>query len=149
MAKKSKAKTPEKQANSRGKVGYGNPPISEATQFKPGQSGNPKGKEPGPSMKTVLQSILDLGVKASDPLDGGKERDMSVQEKIVLNLAFRAMHFDVKAIKEVFDRIDGKAPQHIELGGGVDLKGNGITKEDLNKEFGELAKEISKHKKSV
>jgi hypothetical protein len=38
-------------------VGYGRPPA--ATRFKPGQSGNPKGRPRGRSLTTILRQSLD------------------------------------------------------------------------------------------
>lgn len=70
------------------------------TQFKPGESGNPKGMAKGTRwLKTRLREALEKGDVADD---------------IMLALIAKAKKGDTSAIKEIFDRIDGKVTQEID-----------------------------------
>ncbi len=99
MSKKSKStKIPQKQ----GKVGYKQPP--KATQFKPGQSGNPGGMPKGtPKVSVALMKLL-----AGNP--GEHFTPSSRAEQIAWALINKAATGDVQAIREVSDRTEGKSP---------------------------------------
>jgi len=74
-------------------VGYGKPPKRH--QFKPGQSGNPKGRAKGSrGLKTDLTAVL--GAKQTIPT---KKGDLSGtrQYLTLATLATRAAHGDLKA----------------------------------------------------
>ena len=74
-----------------------------STAWKPGQSGNPKGSKPEKLMRDAL--LIALNREAAK---GQKtKRLQSVAEAIVI----KALEGDVPAIKEIFDRVDGKVPQ--------------------------------------
>jgi hypothetical protein len=88
-------------------------PNGEKTQFKPGQSGNPKGRPKGPSMKTVLEKFLSQSMDAKDPILG-ENRKMTVQERIVLSWIGAAMKQNIHAINSIVDRVDGKITEKIE-----------------------------------
>src|SRR5690606_26810715 len=84
---------PRKQKNYT--VGYGRPP--EATRFKPGQSGNPKGRRKGvKSIGTILEEIIRQLVTVTE---GQKKRRLSVLEVALRRLANDAMRGDLKAMK--------------------------------------------------
>lgn len=70
--------------------------------WKPGQSGNPGGRPPGPTATTVLREMLEAN-------DGEKLREIA---KVLLSLA---MTGDIKAIREVLDRAYGKPVQAITI----------------------------------
>jgi hypothetical protein len=70
--------------------------------FKPGQSGNPEGKQPG--------KIWIAALNRSIAQDDGK-RLRAAAEKL-LDLAAEG---NVPALKELGDRLDGRAAQAIEL----------------------------------
>ena len=70
--------------------------------WKPGQSGNPNGRPPGPTATTVLREMLEAN-------DGEKLREIA---KVLLSLA---MTGDIKAIREVLDRAYGKPVQAISI----------------------------------
>lgn len=73
-----------------GKVGYGRPP--KATRFKPGQSGNPRGR-PGASLS--LKRLLQKLFKKTASLPSGKK--IPVFEAILTAQAAKATKGDTKA----------------------------------------------------
>lgn len=80
-------------------VGYGRPPRE--TQFKSGQSGNPKGRKRKPkSVQTQMQAVLSKKVPITE---GGKTRRLPIQEVILRNLANKAAKGDLKAAAFVFN----------------------------------------------
>ena len=86
------------------KVGRGNPPKD--TRFKPGQSGNPRGRPKGASnFATVLQQQLRKTVTIAVE---GKPRRMAAQEVIALRLTQDSMKGSTKAMELLF-RIAGAA----------------------------------------
>jgi len=77
------------------KVGPGKPPRH--TRFKPGQSGNPKGRPKGSkNFATILQQQLTK--KITITVDG-KPRRMTVQEVIARRLATDSMKGTTKAME--------------------------------------------------
>jgi len=78
-------------------VGYGKPPKSG--QFKPGQSGNPKGRPTGAkNLITVLEEELQAKVPIKEL---GKSKKVTKQEAMVKALMLKAIQGDVKAINAV------------------------------------------------
>jgi hypothetical protein len=76
-------------------VGYGRPP--KATQFKPGRSGNPKGRPKGPrSIGAILRDVIAQRVPVAE---GGKTRRLPALEVMLRRLVNEAMRSDPKAIK--------------------------------------------------
>jgi hypothetical protein len=89
VAKRRGSKTP------RYSVGYGRPP--KATQFKPGRSGNPKGRPKGPrSIGAILRDVIAQRVPVAE---GGKTRRLPALEVMLRRLVNEAMRSDPKAIK--------------------------------------------------
>lgn len=78
------------------------PDVGKATQFKPGQSGNPGGR---PKQTPIADA---LRVALSDP---------SELEKFISAVLKKAKKGDVKAFQAVSDRIEGKPAQALNLGG--------------------------------
>jgi hypothetical protein len=79
---------------SRYRVGYGRPP--KATQFKPGRSGNPKGRPKGPkSVGAVLFGILHRRVEVTE---NGRTHRIPVLEVMLRRLANEAAR-DPRALK--------------------------------------------------
>jgi hypothetical protein len=89
----------------------------EKGQFKKGQSGNPKGRPPGPSRATVLAKWLETPTKFKHP-ETGKMVTGTVADRIALGLLSKAMKGDVPAYREIMDSVHGKIGQKIELEGG-------------------------------
>lgn len=79
-------------------AGYGDPP--KESQFKPGQSGNPKGaKRKLPEIDDLLADVLGE--------DGNEAKE------ILEALVVKAKKGDVRAAEVLFDRAFGKAKQFI------------------------------------
>ena len=86
-------------------------PNQERNQFKPGQSGNPSGREKGSKNRsTILKKWIEVNCSISDP-STGKEITGTLEDKIALALIGKAIGGDVAAIKEVYDSIYGKLEQ--------------------------------------
>jgi hypothetical protein len=92
-------------------VGRGKPPAE--TRFKPGQSGNPKGRPKGASLRDIVQRI------ANETVDGewarGRDFDPALTrlEGVVARLFERAQFGDIAAIKQVLElarRTETSAP---------------------------------------
>jgi hypothetical protein len=76
-------------------VGFGRPPKD--SQFKPGRSGNPKGRPKGAlNMATVLEQILRQKVVIED---GGKRKTINKLEAAVTQLTNKAAAGDLKALQ--------------------------------------------------
>ena len=90
MDEKSKSEGPKTE-----KVGYRNPP--ELTRFKPGQSGNPKGRPKGSlNMATVLERTLRERVIINE---NGRRKVISKLQAAVTQLTNKAASGDLKAFQ--------------------------------------------------
>jgi hypothetical protein len=75
------------------KVGYGKPP--KAKQFKPGRSGNPKGRPKGcRNLATDLAAELGEQITVREE---GRSRRISKQRALIKSLMARALQGDVRA----------------------------------------------------
>jgi len=77
----------------RDKVGYGRPP--KANQFKPGKSGNPKGRPKG-----SLNLVNDLAAELSELItvrEDGRTRRLSKQRALIKSLLAKGIQGDVRA----------------------------------------------------
>lgn len=96
--------------NSKKKTGYRNPP--EHTQFKKGQSGNPKGRPKGrPNLATALQKALREKVFVNE---NGRRKTITKGEAAMKQLANKAASGDLNALKHVvmLDRsADERSPE--------------------------------------
>lgn len=82
-------------------VGPGRPP--KHSQFRRGESGNPKGRPKGTSnLKTDLANMLKAKVEIT--INGEKHR-MTRQEAVLLSLFQRALLKDARAAKTLFDMV--------------------------------------------
>ena len=80
-------------------VGYGKPP--KRTQFKRGQSANPKGRPKGSrNFGTDVLSILRSPVKVNK---GGRARKISTQSAALLVLRDKALRGDLKAANHLLE----------------------------------------------
>jgi hypothetical protein len=84
-------------ADKSGKIGYGRRPVH--SRFKPGQSGNPRGRPKGGlNFETDLKRTLQAPVTVND---GGKPRTVTTQEALLLRLREKALKGDVKALDKL------------------------------------------------
>lgn len=84
---------------SRAITGYGNPPIH--SQFKPGKSGNPRGRPKG-----VLNFATDLKHTLEAPItlnDGGKTKRVSTQKAVLLRMREKALKGDGRALDRLLE----------------------------------------------
>lgn len=74
-------------------VGYGKPP--KHTQFKPGQSGNPKGRKKKPkSVQSQMQAAMSRKVTIQED---GKSKRLSMQQLMLRSLSTKAAKGDIRA----------------------------------------------------
>jgi hypothetical protein len=96
------------------KVGYGRPP--RAHQFKPGQSGNPKGRPRGAKGEdTIFREVISRKVPMS--VDG-KTRKVSAVEAVWTRVMADALKGNPKAVSLFLNRcrsLDATAPMGAEL----------------------------------
>jgi hypothetical protein len=83
-------------------VGYGNPPKEH--RFKPGQSGNRKGRPRGTkNTGTLLRELLDRKVEVRS---GSTLRKISLRQAILTRFAEAALKGDTKSAAFLFQRYD-------------------------------------------
>jgi len=96
-------------------VGYGKPPRH--TRFKPGQSGNPRGRPSGSkNLRTLLSDALNESVVIAD--NGGRRR-VSKREAIVTQLVNRSATADWRAVKILLEILRGRREGHRAAQGAV------------------------------
>lgn len=80
---------------------------NKATQFKKGQSGNPKGRPVGSKdYKTIMWEALE---KIAN--DTGKESAEEIYKEILMKGAISARKGDYRFYKDILDRVHGSAIQ--------------------------------------
>src|SRR5262249_44475202 len=79
------------------KVGYGKPP--KASQFRPGRSGNPKGRPKG-SLNLATDLAAELGEQITIREDG-RTRKVSKQRALIKSLVAKSLQGDVRATAAV------------------------------------------------
>jgi len=107
-------------------IGYGKPP--EATRFKKGQSGNPRGR-PKKQPKDVAAHMADLLDEKQTVRMNGKAVTMTGNELIARRLMEKALKGDPKA----FDKVQQLAAQHAEEKARRDRKAR--TRDDITIRF--------------
>jgi len=106
-----KKKLPNEQGDNKEKIGNKNPP--KEFQWKPGQSGNPKGR-PKFSLVSILKELL------QEVPEGKKE----MKAKVLMREAIeKAMKGDTFMLRDIINRIDGMPRQGIDLGLGEEIDG--------------------------
>jgi hypothetical protein len=102
-------KTPKRPSSTDGDyaVGYRRPP--KATQFKPGQSGNPKGRPRGSkNLDTLFAEELAQPVSLTE---NGKRKKIPKRQALVKQIVNKALSNDPKAAAVVLDQMRrGEAP---------------------------------------
>jgi hypothetical protein len=91
----------------------GNPAKVEPFQWKPGQSGNPKGRPRKEPLTDILRAVLAEKIpNAQDP------RQSQLAHALIRNWVFEAIRTkDTGMIAEIFNRIEGKVKDRLALGG--------------------------------
>ena len=83
------------------KVGYGKPP--KHSQFKPGESGNPKGRPKGArNLKTEIREVMQSMVTVTQD---GQRKKISTRKAVVLRLTEKALSGNVQATRVLLDLI--------------------------------------------
>lgn len=91
-------------------IGYGKPP--KKSQYKPGQSGNPKGRPKGAkSLKSVLQKELTSKIEIKVQ---GKKTKATKLEAAIMKLVNDALSGNAKALSELLKLAAIHMPQEIE-----------------------------------
>lgn len=87
------------------------PKVHKPWQFKPGQSGNPAGKAPGTKNLTsrIREGLARLGAKDA------QGNPLPVEEALAQKIIKMALDGDRKMIELVWNYLDGKPPQNIDL----------------------------------
>lgn len=97
-----------------------NPENIEPYKMKPGETLNPAGRPKGSrNLSTILKEMLDEEIEVN--IDGIKSRKQ-FKEVIIRKLLKKANEGDLRAIQEIFDRVEGKAKQEIEQSGGIKIQ---------------------------
>ena len=81
------------------KVGYGKPPKDK--QFKPGESGNPKGRKKG--VKNFHMELSELLNGKIEITENGKTRKVSNRMAALLKLFANAMGGNIRALEKVVE----------------------------------------------
>jgi hypothetical protein len=87
------------------KVGYKRPP--KVHQFKPGESGNPRG--PRKEWSTFTVAIRAQGDQVIEPVIDGKKQELTLREAVARLLYAKAMKGNTQAIA-IIDKIESRAP---------------------------------------
>ena len=84
------------------------PMVGEATQFKPGHSGNPSGRPKMAHLSHACRELLAAPVP-DDP------EGRTYAQAIAETLAQKALAGDIRAAQEIADRAEGRARQSVEI----------------------------------
>lgn len=85
---------------------------------KKGEVRNPKGRPPGiPNAKTRYKRLLELTETIKNPVTGEME-EFSIIEQLDMQVIAKARKGDLAAYRELMDRLEGKAKQSVDVGGG-------------------------------
>ncbi len=103
--------TPEGVTISDTRADHGPPSRNELGHWVKGQSGNPKGRKKGPSLVDALSKRLRINEATGD---GHTVDDLA---KRLLEIAFGNKDDRLSAVREIADRLDGKATQRTEVSG--------------------------------
>ena len=91
-------------------VGYGKPPVN--TRFKPGQSGNPKGRPRGSkSFASLMRAALSETVQVRED---GRLRHISRREAIIKSLIARALKGDARANDRLLSFMQQLYPERVQ-----------------------------------
>ncbi len=112
------------------------PNPENLTPFKAGHPGGPGRPKGGMNFKTLFKMVFDHEMDVKDPKTGEFIKKSGIE--LVINKHFRkALAGDMAAIKEVYDRYDGKVPMtniHTgdEEGGAMKYELKNVSKEQTD-----------------
>ena len=99
--------------------------------WKPGQSGNPRGR---PKERPIAAELKKLAAEQIKVSAGGKDIEGSRLELLARVAWGKAMKGDFRFVKELLERIDGKVIEQIDLTADVNVQDlPGLTEKDLAK----------------
>ncbi len=91
----------------------------EGHQFKPGQSGNPKGRRKGSlNVKTRIKYWVGTSDKIKTP--DGTEQKVDLLDSMILGLIKKARNGDAYAFEILMNRLEGRVADRVVLAGDVD-----------------------------
>ncbi len=103
------------------RVGYRRPPLN--TRFKPGRSGNPKGRPKGSkSLQRLLKEALDEPVIVQE---GGQRRTITKRQAMAKQVVNKAATGDLRALKYLSE-IMNSAEWKTENPSRAELESNGV-----------------------
>ncbi|HLX14188.1 MAG TPA: DUF5681 domain-containing protein [Bradyrhizobium sp.] len=110
---KPSTKRPPRPAAADDDVGYGKPP--RANQFKPGESGNPKGRPRGAkSAETILVELLQQKITLTER---GRTRRITVLEGILRRIAEDCLKGNIKSSAFLLNRLQAMSSGETEESG--------------------------------
>lgn len=116
--------------------------VNKATQFQPGQSGNPAGRPKGvPNTKTRLLRFLTLEQEGTNPVTKDRET-FTVAELMDLQQIAKALKGDLQAYSALLDRLEGRPPSTTDLNVNGTLSVGLLSDADQDK-VGRLLKAIN------
>ena len=115
---------------------------SNLKKFSKGQSGNPAGRPKGAqNVKTRLNRILGAVIKTENPFTG-LEEELTVAERMDIEIIKKALEGDVSAYREVMNRLEGKPGQQTDLNIKAETTIATLTAEQIKMVNAEFKKEF-------
>lgn len=142
MPKLSAAKQTNKSGNRRGLNPNSLANLRKGRPFKPGQSGNPKGRTPKAACITsLIREMLD------QPMTKGKPETW--RQAIAKSILIGAVTGNSALVKELMERLEGRVTQPIE--GGIEITdARSLSEEELDRRIrAELARTSTRKEKKV
>jgi Family of unknown function (DUF5681) len=126
-------------SDARDRVGFCH--SSKQTRFKPGRSGNPKGRPKGSeNRKTVLARVMG---EMHEVVERGKRRRRSTLNLLLLSLRNRAAEGEVRAFRAYHDCLTRFAPQQPKHVGGYLVVPEPMTDEEFEKAVAEQQRTLA------
>lgn len=102
-------------ADGKTKKGYNPKSAENLVPFEPGKVTNPKGRGKGKkNLSTILKRFIEASNTRKNPTTGKKIKK-TAGEWVCLNLIAKAMAGDTRAIKLIFDRLEGKVAENLNV----------------------------------
>ena len=112
-------------------VGYGKPPRH--SRFKPGRSGNPRGRPKGAvDRKTIVEQVF---LARHTVIEQGKRRQRTVLELVLLALRNRAIDGNSRAFSKFHDLFERYGPQDTRVEGAYIFMPEPLSVEEQQQEM--------------